>query len=343
MDDNDEGHLFGAPLDPKLMLAATTLLIAAGVGTWKALSPALTAARHDARHRVDALLGSGGTSEIADSSTSAADKRAKRAKERRKRNGPPKVAKAALNTTSQPTKKVVRQLSALSGPRHRAFSPARSGTTESVPETTQGVAPQPFPDDYTASKDAIRHEVDETVAPENIALPPSPMPSRPQSPLLLPSSSASESSSGTPLTPASMAASHASLPPLSDQGIHAWHWVQPPSPKGSTSTPQRGRKAHVHRKDAGVDAEPSVATFPTLNTLPPPNTPLEAQIEFMRNQVESYRAQEESTRMREESLQMDVERLRADSEQSRQDVLRLQWQLNDMIAREERVRTIFRL
>lgn len=336
MEDGDESHFLG---DPKLVLAATTLLVAAGVGTWKVLSPALAAARHDARQRVDSLLGTTLASELADRATSAADKKGKRSKERRKRNGPPKVSKAALNAASQSSKRVVRQLSALSTPRTRAHSSSISGMTESVPETDPGVALQPLVDDHTPSRDAALHEMDKTVAPENIALPPSPIASRPQSPLLLPSSSASESSSGTPLTPASMAASNASLPPLAEEGTHhAWHWAahQPPT-KGSTSTPQRGRKAHVRRKDASVEAEPSVATFPTLNTLPPPNTPLEVQIEFMRNQVESYRAQEESTRMREEALLIDLERLRAESEQSRQDVSRLQWQLNDMAQREERL------
>ncbi|KAG8828231.1 hypothetical protein FRC19_008347 [Serendipita sp. 401] len=335
MDNDDDGYL-NSTLDPKFMLAATTLLIAAGVGTWKAFSPVFAAGRHRDSQRLEQA---GSALKDNADSISAAEKK-KRNRDRRKRAPLPKLARAASNVSSQGAasggRKVIRQPSALPGRRQRQQSPSAS---ESMAEVALDETPTPLA--ASDGREAQLPNLDPVINsgdldPENIPLPLSPGPSRSRSPAPVPSPcvSTSASTSGTPLTPASLATSQLSLPPLGAE-TSSWQWNHQ-NLKDSSPAPQRGRKPHVrHAENAAVS--PSVATFPTLNTLPPPNTPMEAQVEFMRHQVDSYRAQEEATRAREEALLMDIERLRAEAELSRQDVSRLQWQLSDMSQREERL------
>ncbi|KAG8835472.1 hypothetical protein FRC17_003039 [Serendipita sp. 399] len=337
MDNDDESYL-SSSLDPKLMLAATTFLIAAGVGTWKAFSPVFAAGRHRGSQR----LGNAGAALKEDADSISTGDKKKRSKDRRKRGAMPKLTKAGVNTGSQGAsnggRRVIRQPSALPGRRQRQQSPSAS---ESTTEVTLDETPRPLT--VSDSRDVQLPGLDpmsdsETLAPESIPLPPSPGPSRSQSPVTVPSPSVSTSAStsGTPLTPASLATSQLSLPPLTAEAeVLSWHWSRQPV-KDSSPAPQRGRKPHVRHAD-NATSSPIVATFPTLNTLPPPNTPMEAQVEFMKHQVDSYRAQEEATRAREDALLMDIERLRAEAEQSRQDVSRLHWQLSDMSQREERL------
>ncbi|PVF93310.1 hypothetical protein CPB86DRAFT_114971 [Serendipita vermifera] len=343
--DNDIQPGFRSALDPKLMLAATTLLIAASFGTWKAFSPAFAAARHQ---RAQMLEDNQKTLIANVDSNTAADKK-KRSKDRRKRAPAPKLPRAA-STSSNPqgipgAKKVIRQPSALSSRRNCPPTPSISQLSESIPETfpvdeTPRPASVPRTPHATLMQETTVHStlLSDDVNPAEIPLPTSPILGRTQTPPLSslpsPSASTSASTSGAPFTPPQGMTSQMMLPPLASD-TSAWQWEGKHHDDHSPS-PRRGRQPTSHRSK-GSDHNASVTTFPTLNTLPPPNTPLEVQIDFMKNQVESFRTQEQINRAREEALVIELERLRAEAEQSRQDVSRLQWQLSDMSQREERV------
>jgi hypothetical protein len=342
--DNDIQPGFRSALDPKLMLAATTLLIAASIGTWKAFSPAFAAARHQRAQ----MLEESQKSLIANSdSISAADKK-KRTKDRRKRAPVPKLPRAP-STSNNPqgipgAKKVVRQPSALTSRRNRPLTPSISEHSESIPETfpvdeTPRPASVPRTTHAPLTQETIVHStlLSGDVNPTEIPLPTSPILGRTQTPppsLPSPSASTSASTSGAPFTPPPSITSQMMLPPLASDAS-AWQWEGKHNDEHSSS-PRRGRQPTSQRSKE-FDHHTSVTAFPTLSTLPPPNTPLEVQIDFMKNQVESFRTQEQINRAREEALVLELERTRAEAEQSRQDVSRLQWQLSDMSQREERV------
>ncbi|CAG8716199.1 1169_t:CDS:2, partial [Acaulospora colombiana] len=311
--DNDIQPGFKSALDPKLMLAATTLLIAASIGTWKAFSPAFAAARHQRAQ----MLEDNQKSLIANADSNTAADKKKRSKDRRKRAPAQKLPRAA-STSSHPqgipsAKKVIRQPSALSSRRNRPLTPSISEHSESIPETfpvdeTPRPTSIPRTPHATLTQETTVHStlLSGDVNPAEIPLPTSPILGRTQTPPpSFPSPSASTSANTS-----------------------AWQWEGKHNDDHSPS-PRRGRQPASHRSK-GSDHSASATTFPTLNTLPPPNTPLEVQIDFMKNQVESFRTQEQINRAREEALVMELERLRAEAEQSRQDVSRLQWQLSDM-------------
>lgn len=350
--DHDELEAgLGTSLDPKLMLAATTLLIAASVGTWKVFQPTIFAAAYRSHSRG---LEAAHESTKADTDAGLSVEKKKRSKDRRKRAPVPKLPKALSQPSSSNSltagKKVIRQPSALAGSKKsRQRSPSVSTSThEDLDLRAVDETPRPLPiSQQYRNVDTIKEGANH---PENVPLPPSPVlvlarPHSPPPPQPSPSASTSASTSGTPHTPPSIANSQFSFPALAltteSESPGNWRWedkqTHAPSP-----VPKRGRKCPPHR-DQSPAPTPPVASFPTLNTLPPPNTPLELQVEFMKNQVETYRAQEQANREREEVLLIDVDRLRAEAEQSRQDVSRLQWQLNDMTQREERVRRSLQL
>jgi hypothetical protein len=347
MDNDDDVHTtFSGALDPKLMLAATTFLIAAGVGTWKAFSPSSILARHRREQDSDQ---SGNALKADNDSMTAAEKK-KRARDRRKRTPLPKLPRGPSSATATlagplaAAKKVIRQPSGVSArkqrPRAMSVSEHSEAADSVVPEDVGDEISRPAGSSHNDQTNNENNDIIDSSAsldavsrPENIALPASPEPIRSQSPPPpSPSASTSGSTSGTPHTPPSVATSQLSLPPLSNESS-SWQW-EPKNHK--ESPPQRGRKRSTRQTESPVST-PYTMTFPTLNTLPPPNTPLDAQIEFMKNQVDNFRSREEENRLREEALLHEMERLRMESEQSRQEVSRFQWQLNDMNQREERV------
>lgn len=192
---------------------------------------------------------------------------------------------------------------------------------------------------------------------------------RPTSPLLLsPSVSTSASTSGTPLTPPSLMNSQvlpmAPLHALYTQDNPTWEWptqssivAGAPSAKLSPKTkrprnpPPAAEECPCSTKRSDSPA-PTLAqaddrsklralaqelTFPTLNALPPPSMPLEDQVESLRSSIEASRAREQAARQREEALTLELEQSRIEVEQTRQETSRLQWQLNEISQREERV------
>ncbi|KIM24983.1 hypothetical protein M408DRAFT_331455 [Serendipita vermifera MAFF 305830] len=340
--DNEHSDVRNALIDPKLLLAATTLVLAAGLGTYKSLGglgrltqfgtqskDALTnASNHlnsQANHHSDGTL--------------AGDKK-KRAKDRRKRTPLPKLQKSALLSPSSSTpqspmqaKKVIRQPSALGGARKQ-----RQVHEESFSEFGGSMA-----------ESSHQAESSKIIVPEDIPLPPSPQSV---------SATSSPSTSTTPLTPPSVAVTQLPLPTLAPESSSGWHWAQasdnanlkPLDQKGPLLPEQpqsRGRKRRAKSPGVpltiqkSVDGGPSspvrITPFPTLNTLPPPNTPLDAQIEFMRQQVESSRAHENAARAREDELLCEVQRAREEMDRARKDVEGLRWQLGEMGQREERL------
>ena len=191
---------------------------------------------------------------------------------------------------------------------------------------------------------------------------------RPISPLLpSPSVSTSTSTSGTPLTPPSLMNSQvlpmAHLHTLYTRDNPTWEWPSqssiiagPPgikhSPKAkrSRNSPPTARECVSSTKGPDPTPAPPQAddgsklqglaqelTFPTLNVLPPPSMPLEAQVEILRCSIEASRSREQVARQREEALTLELEQSRIEVKQTQQEVSKLQWQLNEVSQREERV------
>lgn len=191
---------------------------------------------------------------------------------------------------------------------------------------------------------------------------------RPVSPLLhSPSLSTSTSTSGTPLTPPSLMNSQvlpmAPLHALYTQDNPTWEWPSqssilagPPIVKSSPKTKRPRNSSPTARErissTTGSDTAPAPSqadgssklqgpvqelTFPTLNVLPPPSMPLEDQVEILRSSIEASRTREQVARQREEALILELEQSRIEVEQTRQEVHKLQWQLNEISQREERV------
>ena len=186
-----------------------------------------------------------------------------------------------------------------------------------------------------------------------------------------PSISTSTSTSGTPLTPPSLMNSQvlpmAPLHALYTQGNPTWEWPSQssilvgspnvkPSPK--TKRPQNPSPTARERVPSTKGSDPTPApplagdgsklqgpaqelTFPTLNALPPPSMPLEDQVEVLRSSIEASRTREQVARQREEALTLELEESRIEVEQTRQEVSKLQWQLNEISQREERVCVVF--
>ena len=216
------------------------------------------------------------------------------------------------------------------------------------------------------------------LAPNSTLQSPSPPPSTPSSPILRPISpllpspsvSTSASTSGTPLTPPSFMNSQvlpmAPLHALYTQDNPTWEWptqssilAGPPSVKPSpkakrprnSSPTARERVRSVKGSDSPAPTPPrpnnrskpptQELTFPTLNALPPPSMPLEDQIEILRSSIEASTAREQAARQREETLTLELEKSRIDVEQTQRGVDRLQWQLNEVSQREERVGVVW--
>lgn len=319
-------------LDPRMLAAATTILLAASVGTWRAVLPTLDRIRGLRQAAID-------EQRDAHSSTKSAgpsDKK-KRQKDRRKRAAGQRLSNQSSQTLSTtgngPGKKfVVRQPSAQ---RHRTVAVERMAH-ESDEDEFQ--SPQQDTQHLTEpEQNALRLGIQ--VEPENIALPPSPTPGRKRShshrsrspiPSPSPSASTSASTSGTPHTPSSLAVSQLSLPLMVSEWDCSW----------STTTTNTKHKRRRRARSPSRLPQDADLSFPTLNPLPPPNTPLEAQVQYMRNQIENYRTREQASRAREESLSQDLDRLRMDAESSRYETANLHWQLSEMVKREERVSLI---
>ena len=344
--DNDHSDVRNVFVDHKLLFAATTLVIAAGLGTCKSLG--LGRLTQSSSQSKDSLLNASHqlnsqANQHSDGAL-AADKK-KRAKDRRKRTPVPKLLKAAalsptvdVSQLSLLNKKVIRQPSALGGARRQ-----RQAQEGSISEFGGSIA-----------ESSNYAEGSKTVIPQDIPLPPSPQSV---------SATSSPSTSMTPLTPPSIAVTQLPLPALAPESSSGWHWAQtndnanlkPLGQKASLLPPQqqpRGRKRRTKSPGSSllvpepinVSVPPAIDTsitpFPTLNTLPPPNTPLDAQIEFMRQQVESSRAHENAARAREDELMGEVQRAREEMDRARKDVEGLRWQVGEMNQREERVSTL---
>jgi len=346
--DNDPSDVRNVLVDPRLLFAATSLVLAASLGTCR-----LTASRLGRRVQTDLLtqnahlnpqnqLESQGNHQP--DVCSAGDKK-KRAKDRRKRATVPKPSNSTAQSPNSnpppsllPQKKVIRQPSALGGARRqRVHEVCTSEVEPSIPESSS------------------QAESSKLVLPQDIPLPPSPKSL---------SITSSPNSSTAPLTPPSTAVAQLPLPILAPDPSSSWHWTStsesanhPKSPSHgvpllSPQQPPRGRKRRANSPDATplipkpiepslpTPLEPASAPFPTLNILPPPNTPHDAQIEFMRQQVESSRAHENAARAREDELFGEVQRAREEMDKARKDVEALRWQLGEMSQREERERPI---
>jgi hypothetical protein len=345
--DNDPSDVRNVLVDPKLLFAATTLVIAASLGTCRLTALRLGRRTQNSSQSQDVLPNPNHQlkslpNHLPDPG-SASDKR-KKAKDRRKRTPVPKSpvsAPQSPNTNASqsfiPYKKVIRQPSALGGARRqRVQEPSISELEECIPEA-KSLAESSTP-----------------VLPQDIPLPPSPRSV---------SVTSSPSTSTTPLTPPPIAVTRLPLPTLAPGSSTSWHWAQtndaanvkPLSHKASLLPPQqqpRGRKRRAKSPEASLlipkpinvslptPVDTFSAPFPTLNTLPPPNTPLDAQVEFMRQQVESSRAHENAARAREDELLGEVQRAREEMDRARKDVEGLRWQLGEMSQREERVSAV---
>lgn len=326
-------------VDPKLLFAATTLVLAAGLGTCKSLG--LGRRTQFGSQSKDSLLNAShqlnSQAHHHSDGTLASDKK-RRGKDRRKRTPAPKLPKSGplsptldISQSPIPNKKVIRQPSALGGARKQ-----RQVHEESFSEFGGSIA-----------ESSNHAEYSKTFAPHNIPLPPSPRSA---------SATSSPSTSTTPLTPPSIAVAQLPLPNLAPDSASGWHWAQTndsanlkPLDQNGALLPSRGRKRRekspgtslLITKPIDVSLLPPIdmpsTPFPTLNTLPPPNTPLDAQIEFMRQQVESSRAHENAARAREDELLGEVQRAREEMDKARKDVEGLRWQLGEMSQREERV------
>lgn len=342
--ENDPSDVRNVLVDPKLLFAATSLVLAASLSTCRLTALRLGRRTQNSSQSQDALLNPNHQliSELNRHSDAgpASDKK-KRAKDRRKRTPvpkPPIPVPQYPNTNNPqsflPYKKVIRQPSALGGTRRqRVQEPSISELEEYIPEPTSLA------------------ESSKLVLPQDIPLPPSPTSV---------SVSSSPSTSTTPLTPPSIAVSQL---PLAPEASSSWHWVQTTdaanmkplshnAPLLPSQQQPRGRKRRAKSPGAPLpilntinDSLPTPvdsfsAPFPTLNTLPPPNTPLYAQIEFMRQQVESSRAHENAARAREDELLSEVQRAREEMDKARKDVEGLRWQLGEMSQREERVSAV---
>jgi hypothetical protein len=342
--ENDPSDVRNVLVDPKLLFAATSFVIAASLGTCRLTALRLGRRSQNSSQSQDALLTPNNqlnSQPNRHSDAGSASDKKKRARDRRKRTSVPKspipVPQYSNTNNSQsflPYKKVIRQPSALGGTRRqRVQELSISELEECIPEPTSLA------------------ESSKLVLPQDIPLPPSPTSV---------SVSSSPSTSTTPLTPPSIAVSQL---PLAPEPSSSWHWVQtndaanmkPLSHKASLLPPQqqpRGRKRRAKSPDAPlllpnpinnslpIPLDSFSAPFPTLNTLPPPNTPLDAQIEFMRQQVESSRAHENAARAREDELLGEVQRAREEMDRARKDVEGLRWQLGEMSQREERASTM---